>query len=243
MATLFISDVHLSARRPEIVGAFEAFLSQEARQAEAVYMLGDVFDEWLGDDDRREPHPRVIRAIGDLAESGVPVFMMHGNHDFLMGAEFEKASGCALIDDPTVIELYGCRVLLMHGDILCTRDVEYQKFREMAQDPENQRQFLTLPMEQRAARAAALREQSREAMRLRPEDIMDVTPEAVVSAMSAHGVRHFVHGHTHRPDVHALEVDGEPAVRIVLGDWYEHDSVLVWDQQGYRLGRISDIPS
>lgn len=241
MATLFVSDVHLSARRPEIVDAFERFLQNQARRADAVYVLGDLFDEWLGDDDDRAPHLRITRALASLSESGVPVRIMHGNHDFLLGASFEQASCCRLIRDPSVVEVEGTRVLLMHGDVLCTRDADYQAFRKMARDPDHQREFLQLPLEARAERAAALRGQSREAMRLKPEDIMDVNPEAVVDIMREFDVRHFVHGHTHRPAVHALEVAGESAVRIVLGDWYEQDSVLVWSGEGYRLGRIKDI--
>ncbi len=241
MATLFVSDVHLSAQRPDIVDAFEQFLQSQARQADAVYILGDLFDEWLGDDDDRAPHPRITRALSGLSESGVPVRIMHGNHDFLLGASFEQASRCSLIGDPSVIDVGSTRVLVMHGDSLCTRDTDYQAFRKMSRERDNQREFLGLPLEARAERAAALRGQSREAMRLKPEDIMDVTPEAVVEAMREHNVRHFIHGHTHRPAVHELEVAERSAVRIVLGDWYQQDSVLIWSGGGYRLGRISDI--
>ena len=241
MATLFVSDVHLSARRPEIVDAFEAFLKNQARRADAVYLLGDLFDEWLGDDDNRAPHPRITRALAQLSDSGVPVSIMHGNHDFLLGAAFERRSRCRLIPDPSVVEIAGARVLLMHGDILCTRDADYQDFRKMTRDPDTQREFLSLPLAARAERAAALRGQSREAMRLKPEDIMDVTPEVVVEAMRQHEVRRFIHGHTHRPAVHSLEIAGSSAVRIVLGDWYQQDSVLIWSAADYRLGRISDI--
>ncbi len=241
MATLFLSDVHLSTKRPEIVDAFEHFLDDQARRADAVYMLGDIFDEWLGDDDDRAPHPRITEALARLSESGVPVWIMHGNHDFLLGSAFEQSSRCRLIPDPSVVELDGARILLMHGDILCTRDTDYQDFRKMTRDPDVQREFLSLPLGARIERVAALRGQSREAMRLKPEDIMDVTPEAVVNAMRQHDVRHFIHGHTHRPAVHDLEVAGESAVRIVLGDWYDQDSVLIWSAGNYRPGRIKDI--
>jgi UDP-2,3-diacylglucosamine hydrolase len=241
MATLFVSDVHLSARRPDIVDAFEHFLQSQAQQADAVYILGDLFDEWLGDDDARAPHPRITQALSGLTESGVPVRIMHGNHDFLLGASFEQASRCSLIGDPSVIDVGSTRVLVMHGDTLCTRDSDYQAFRKMSRDPDNQREFLELPLKARAERAAALRGQSRQETRLKPEDIMDVTPEAVTEAMREHHVRHFIHGHTHRPAVHELEIAGKSAVRIVLGDWYQHDSVLIWSADGYRLGRVSDI--
>lgn len=241
MATLFVSDVHLSARRPEIVDAFEQFLDHQARRADALYILGDLFDEWLGDDDDRAPHIRITKALARLSEHGVPVRIMHGNHDFLLGASFERASRCPVIVDPTIVEVEGARVLLMHGDILCTRDIDYQEFRKTVRDPKVQREFLDMPLQARIERAAELRGQSRQAMRLKPENIMDVTPEAVVETMRQHGVRHLVHGHTHRPAVHEIEVAGEPGVRIVLGDWYEQDSVLIWSESGYRLGRVSDI--
>lgn len=241
MATLFVSDVHLSAGRPEIVDAFENFLHQQARRADAIYILGDLFDEWLGDDDDRPPHPRITKALAALSLSGVPVGIMHGNHDFLLGAAFEKASRCRLIQDPSVIEVNGTRVLLMHGDMLCTLDVDYQKFRKTVRDPDVQSEFLDLSLEDRVQRATELRGRSRKAMRLKPKDIMDVTPEAVVDAMRQHNVRHFIHGHTHRPAVHQLNVAGESAVRIVLGDWYEQDSVLIWTDQDHRLGRIADL--
>ena len=241
MATLFVSDVHLSARRPEIVDAFEAFLDGQARRADALYVLGDLFDEWLGDDDDRAPHPRITRALARLSDGGVPVSIMRGNHDFLLGSDFERLSRCPLIPDPSVVQVAGSRVLLMHGDLLCTRDTDYQAFRKMTRDPEIQREFLSLPLADRAEKAAALRGQSREAMRLKPEDIMDVTPEAVADAMRRHEVSHFVHGHTHRPAVHSLEVAGASAARIVLGDWYEQDSVLIWSEKGYRLGRIGEL--
>lgn len=241
MATLFVSDIHLSARRPDIVDAFESFLDQPARGADGVYILGDLFDEWLGDDDHRAPHPRITGALRRLSERGVPVRIMHGNHDFLLGPAFERASRCPIIGDPSVVEVGGTRVLLMHGDILCTRDRDYQEFRKTVRDPEVQREFLRLPLDARIERVAAMRGESRKAMRLKPQDIMDVTPEAVVEAMQAHDVRHFIHGHTHRPAVHDLEIAGETAVRIVLGDWYEQDSVLIWSEKGFRLGRISDL--
>ncbi len=241
MATLFVSDVHLSTQRPEIVACFERFLQTTAREAESLYILGDLFDEWLGDDDHKPPHPRIMKALATLAASGVPVHVLRGNHDFLLGNAFESQSGCRLLDEPAVVDLYGARVLLLHGDILCTRDTEYQAFRKTSRDPKAQREFLSLPMDVRVGKVAALRGRSREAVRLMPEEIMDVSPEAVIDAMGEHRVTFLVHGHTHRPAVHSLDVAGRAAVRIVLGDWYEQDSVLVWSKDGYRLGRIRDL--
>lgn len=242
MSTLFVSDVHLSTERPEVVSHFLEFLNGPARSAEAVYILGDLFDEWLGDDDDRAPHPLVTEGVSNLVASGVPVCIMRGNHDFLLGAGFESVSGCSLMDDEEVVDLYGTRTLLMHGDSLCTRDTEYQAFRKMSRDPENQMQFLALPFEQRAARAAEIRGQSKASMRLKTDEIMDVTPSAVSDIMHKYGVRHFVHGHTHRPAVHDIRIDGAPGKRVVLGDWYEQDSVLSVSENGFALGRLSDIP-
>ena len=241
MTTLFVSDVHLSDARPHMVEAFSAFLSDHARRARTLYILGDLFDAWLGDDDRRPPHARIAEDLAALTASGVPVFMIHGNHDFLIGERFLEFTGCRLLADHARIEIEGTPVLIMHGDTLCTRDTDYQAFRRMTRDPANQREFLALPLAERARRAAGMREQANQAVQLKAEDIMDVTPEAVAEAMRAHGVRHLIHGHTHRPRVHDMVLDGDAAVRIVLGDWYERDSVLVWDDEGYRLARVADL--
>lgn len=230
--TLFVSDVHLNASRPQRVAAFLDLLRGEARQADALYLLGDVFDEWLGDDDARPPHPEVERGLRELSASGVPVRVMHGNHDFLLGGAFAERTGCALLQEPSVADVYGVPVLLMHGDTLCTDDVEYQRYRAWTRDPDTQRAFLALPLAERAERAAGLRSRSRVLSRLKPADIMDVAPAAVTRVFREHAVRHIVHGHTHRPAIHVPLVDGEPCTRIVLGDWYEQDSMLVWEPGG-----------
>ena len=234
MTTLFVSDVHLHEERPEIVERFVAFLDFEARAAERLYVLGDLFDLWLGDDDRREPHPGVLAALRRLNDAGVQTHVAHGNHDFLLGRRFERESGCRLLPEPARIRVHGTPVVVLHGDLLCTRDEEYQAFRRGARDPGRQADFLRLPLEVRLEHAAELRRRSRGATRLKSADIMDVTPEAVSRMLSDTGARYMVHGHTHRPAVHTLEVDGAPATRIVLGDWYEQGSVLVWNEQGFR---------
>ena len=234
MTTLFVSDVHLHEERPEIVERFVAFLDFEARAAERLYVLGDLFDLWLGDDDGREPHPGVLAALRRLNDAGVPAHVAHGNHDFLLGRRFERESGCRLLPEPARIRVHGTLVVVLHGDLLCTRDEEYQAFRRDARDPERQADFLRLPLALRLAHAARLRHRSQRATRLKSADIMDVTPEAVSRMLSGAGARHMIHGHTHRPAVHALEVDGAPATRIVLGDWYEQGSVLVWNEHGFR---------
>ena len=234
MTTLFVSDVHLSEARPDIVERFIAFLDVEARTASALYILGDLFDLWLGDDDDREPHPRVVSALRRLSATGVPIRIMHGNHDFLLGPRFERESGCRLLPEPARIELPGASVVVLHGDVLCTRDEDYQRFRRSARDPDRQAEFLRLPLALRLEHAARLRHRSRDAVRLKASDIMDVTPEAVEGMMLDTGTRCMIHGHTHRPAVHALHCAGEPATRIVLGDWYEQGSVLVWNESGFR---------
>lgn len=241
MRTLFVSDVHLNSAREGIVKAFLEFLDQKARHADALFILGDLFDEWLGDDDDKAPHPEVCDALAALTASGLPVSVMHGNHDFLLGKRFAARSGCTLLGDHTVIDLYGTPALIMHGDTLCTRDVKYQTFRKVTRNVLLQKLFLSMSLAKRAERAASIRSQSKQDVALKPDDIMDVTTEAVDAMLRRHGVRHLIHGHTHRPAIHDFVLDGERATRIVLGDWYEQDSVLVWDQAGYRLGRIEDL--
>ena len=240
---LFASDVHLSAHRPGAVAAFSAFLSGPARQADRLYLLGDVFDLWLGDDDDRPPHPEVEAALAETVSAGVPIDLIRGNHDFLLGDAFAERTGCGLVDEPLVIEVMGERAVLLHGDTLCTRDVEYQTFRRYARDPGNQRAFLSRPMEERAQEAAKIRATSISRTRLEPEDIMDVTGDDVARVLSEHGATRMIHGHTHRPAVHELELATGPATRIVLGDWYDQGTVAVWDEAGCRLtspGSLSD---
>ena len=234
MTTLFVSDVHLSRERPDIVERFIAFLDVEARAATALYILGDLFDLWLGDDDEREPHPQIVTALRRLSDAGPKVRIMHGNHDFLLGPRFERESGCRLLPEPARIALPGACALVLHGDLLCTMDEDYQAFRRTARDPERQAEFLRLPLPARLDHAARLRHRSLQATRLKAADIMDVTPSAVERMLLDSGARCMIHGHTHRPATHAIECAGEAATRIVLGDWYEQGSMLVWDEDGYR---------
>lgn len=235
MSTLFISDLHLDPARPDISSQFLDFLAKDARAAEALYILGDLFEAWVGDDDPEPEKRRAIAAMKDLAESGVALYFMHGNRDFLIGEKFARDSGCTLLSDPTVVEMYGERVLLMHGDSLCTDDHEYQAFRRSTRNPEWQRQILALPLEKRLQMAAQARAESAARNKGKPEAIMDVNDEAVSEALARHGVTHLLHGHTHRPGIHHPQVDGHPATRIVLGDWYTQGSLVRWDDQGYSL--------
>ena len=239
---LFASDVHLSGHRPAAVAAFSAFLSGPVRRADRLFLLGDIFDLWLGDDDHRAPHPEVEAALAETVSAGIPVDMIRGNHDFLLGGAFAERTGCRLADEPLVTEIAGERTVLLHGDTLCTRDAEYQAFRRYARDPDNQRAFLARPMEERAQEAARIRATSDTRTRLKPEDIMDVTDEEVMRVLSQSGATRMVHGHTHRPAVHDLELETGCAARIVLGDWYEQGTVAVWDEAGCRLTAPETLP-
>lgn len=218
-----------------MVGAFLEFLEQQANHAETLYILGDLFDQWLGDDDDLDPHPAVVAALTRLTASGVTVALLHGNHDFLLGERFAARTGCQLLRDPTVIEVHGTPVLIMHGDTLCTDDLAYQALRAQVRDPANQARFLALPLPRRAAEAASLRSASQQQTRLKPQDIMDASPSTVERTMRKHGVLHLIHGHTHRPAIHSFRIDGQCATRIVLGDWYRQPHVVIWDNAGYRV--------
>lgn len=233
---LFISDLHLDARRPAITALFLDFLAGlEPRRCTGLYILGDLFEAWIGDDNDDPHDAQVIAALRAAVQRGVPVWIMHGNRDFLLGERFAAASGCTLLPDPSVIDLDGEPTLLMHGDTLCIDDVEYQQFRAMVRDPAWQRQFLARPLAERRAIAANLRETSRQRTGEKAAEIMDVNPQAVLEALRAHGVRRLIHGHTHRPAVHHMDVDGRPAQRIVLGDWYTQGSVLYAEAGALRL--------
>lgn len=233
MSTLFISDLHLSTERPAITGLFLDFLRTRARQAEALYILGDLFEYWIGDDVAMLPEYRpLIEGLHELTAAGVPVYVMHGNRDFLMRQGFEQQTGCRLIPDPTVIRLYGEDVLLMHGDTLCTDDVAYLKFREMVRNPDWVKVFLEKTLAERVAIVREYREISKTAMATKKPEIMDVNPDAVDAAMQAHGALHLIHGHTHRPAQHVFDRKGQRVRRTVLGDWYDQGSVLVCDAHG-----------
>ncbi|MEJ2655115.1 MAG: UDP-2,3-diacylglucosamine diphosphatase [Acidihalobacter sp.] len=236
--TLFISDLHLDPERPEVIDLLVRFLDERAVDADALYILGDLFEYWIGDDDIRDGLLPAIEALRRVSDAGVPLSFMAGNRDFLIGSGFAERTGCRLLEDPTRGELNGVPTLLMHGDSLCTDDVAYQALRKQLRDPAWQAGFLTLPVEQRRAQAEALRRKSREATRGKAMEIMDVNAEEVDAAFRKHGVRRIIHGHTHRPAAHALEVDGEAARRIVLGDWYTQGSVLSVTSEGYTLEEL-----
>lgn len=224
--SLFISDLHLCAQRPDISEAFVRFSTQRAINAEALYILGDLSDAWLGDDDDSDIAELLKSEIKKLTDAGVKVFIMVGNRDFLMGQQFATHCQCTLLDDPSVIDLYGQSVLLMHGDSLCTEDAEYMAFRAQIRNPDMQQVLLSKSLNERRGIAKMLREKSRSANATKTEDIMDVTPSEVVKALNEHNVDIMIHGHTHRPAIHSLKVDSADAKRYVLGDW---------DKQGWCI--------
>ncbi|ENG2554103.1 TPA: UDP-2,3-diacylglucosamine diphosphatase [Citrobacter farmeri] len=226
MTTLFIADLHLCTEEPAITAGFLRFLAGEARQADALYILGDLFEAWIGDDDPNPLHREMAAAIKALVDSGVPCFFIHGNRDFLIGKRFARESGMTLLPQERVLELYGRRVLIMHGDTLCTDDAGYQAFRAKVHQPWLQTLFLALPLFIRKRVAARMRAGSKAANSSKSLAIMDVNKHAVVAEMEKYRVQWLIHGHTHRPDVHALTVNGEPAFRVVLGAWHREGSMV-----------------
>jgi len=233
--TLFVSDLHLDPERPAITALFLDFLATRGSRAAALYVLGDLFEAWIGDDDDSELNRSVCRALARCADGGCPVFVMHGNRDFLLGERFARQAHCTLLEDPARIDLYGTPTLLMHGDLLCTDDIEYQAFRQQARGIAWQAELLAKPLAERRAIAGEMRRVSREKTGGKPEAIMDVNPAAVIDIMARHGATRLIHGHTHRPAVHELQIEGVPARRIVLGDWYEQGSMLECTPDGCEL--------
>jgi len=235
MATLFISDLHIDASCRQIIRQFTEFLQTEARAADALYILGDLFDSWVGDDAPDAGQSAAIAAIKSLTASGVPCFVMHGNRDFLLGPKFCADTGARLLSDPVIVTLYGEPVLVMHGDALCTDDRAYQRLRATVRDADWQRQFLALSVPARRTLAGAARTGSQAHMASMEDAITDVNAESVAAALRAAGTSILLHGHTHRPGIQSLSVDGRECVRIVLGDWHNEGSLLRWDSSGHEL--------
>lgn len=230
---LFVSDVHLAPARPAMAARFLRFVGEEARDAAALFILGDLFDHWLGDDDADDPFNRpVLGALGALAASGVEVALLHGNRDFLLSGRVAARAGLQLLHDPTVREFFGARTLLVHGDTLCTDDVRYQRYRARVRRPAVVRTFLALPRALRCAIAGGLRSVSETEKDAKPQEIMDVALPAVEAALRAHGYPRLIHGHTHRPGRHLHEIDGQTCERWVLADWYRRGSYLRCDARG-----------
>ena len=233
--SLLISDLHLDPARPEHLAALETLLDNHTGKADRLYVLGDLFEAWIGDDDDSPFNRQAIDAFRRFSDAGSELFFMHGNRDFLLGDKFADDCGGVLLDEGTVADLYGTRALLMHGDSLCTEDHAYQQFRAMARDPQWQQGMLTKPLEERRALAQGMRMQSQGNNANKPENIMDVTPAEVVRVMEDAGVRHLIHGHTHRPAVHDVALKDGTGTRWVLGDWGALGWWIVADSDGLRL--------
>lgn len=234
--SLFISDLHLCASRPHITAAFLEFLKNTASQAVALYILGDLFEYWAGDDEIQDLHHQpIISALKRLADAGIKLYLMHGNRDFLISNVFFDAAGVTLLPDPSLINLHGKTVLLSHGDDLCTDDVEYQKFRLQVRAAKWQEDFLKLPLHVRRDQIETIRTRSEHEKSQKSMQIMDVNLAAVDRALKTHHYPELlIHGHTHRPNKHHIQLDGHNITRWVLGDWYEQGSYLRCDQFGCK---------
>jgi len=239
MVTYFISDLHLSALRPETSALFLKFLVTEGRNADALYILGDFFEAWIGDDNHNPHDDHIIDAIAELTHHGVPVYFMHGNRDFLIGDQFIEQSNCILLSDPTVIKLYQNQILLTHGDQLCTLDKKYQRFRQFVRHPSVQRFYLSLPLTLRRKIASTLRQRSIERFNKQKDKtnmyFWDVVLSSVYQLLRKHETYTLIHGHTHKPGIHDFILDETPARRIVLGEWDGSGSVLAYSPDGVEL--------
>jgi len=239
---LFISDLHLGPQRPEKLELFKQLLRGPALKAEALYILGDLFDQfWVGNDDRTVPNPEIIDTLHECSSAGTGIFFIRGNRELMLDKGFESLTGCRLLADETVIELDGKKVLLMHGDRLCSGDTRYQFYRRFMESPLTKNLFRKLPYTARIRLSHGLRPWMQSSTLKKPEFIVDVDQATVERFMLDHGVSRLIHGHTHRPDRHPFSLEGANAERIVLGDWYEGDSVLVYREGGYRLMRVREL--
>jgi len=237
---LFLSDLHLAPDRPKATAAFHAFCAGPARNASGVYILGDLFDSWIGDDVLADRFPAEIAAsIRDVTASGIPVYIAHGNRDFLLGPRFMTATGATLLPERHVIDVDGTSTLLSHGDELCTGDIAYQDYRARIRSPDAQRRLLSLPLFVRRLIAAWLRRKSRDATSLKAESIMDVDEATVASTFRETGVARMIHGHTHRPATHVIDVDGRSRERVVLADWHDDGEYVSLDGSGVARVRIA----
>jgi UDP-2,3-diacylglucosamine hydrolase len=232
--SIFVSDLHLCPSRPALNQVFFDFLRGPAAAAEALYILGDLFEYWAGDDDDTPFNASVISALHDLSSRGVALYLMHGNRDFLINGRFAADTGATLLPDPTLLDLYGTPTLLLHGDTLCSDDVKYMAFRAKVREPAYQRQFLAQPLAARKGIIAGLRSENAGEKKQKSEAIMDVAPATVEAVFREHGYPRMIHGHTHRPAIHHHSIDGRACERWVLSDWYTSGSYLVCDAAGCR---------
>ncbi len=239
---LLISDLHLEEERPDITRAFLDFLAGRARSAQALYILGDFFEAWIGDDAMTPFQRSICAALRAVSEAGTAIFLMHGNRDFLLGTAFCKAAGATLLKDPSVVRINSEPVLLMHGDSLCTRDEAYMRLRRYLRNPVTLFILRHLPLRTRHKLARKLRSASRAQTRMKANDIIDVTPEEIPRIMQQYSVHTLIHGHTHRPAIHKLQLDAQSAKRIVLGDWDRQGWALQVDEQGFQLAPFDFTP-
>jgi len=238
--TLFISDLHLCASQPLTTQLFVQLTRDIAPKADALYILGDLFEYWAGDDDLNAPfHQQVITAIRELSTNGTPVYIMHGNRDFLMDEQLAQACHATLLQDPALLDLYGTPTLLTHGDALCTDDREYQAFRQQVRQPAWRNNFLAQPLTQRKAQIEQLRKMSEDQKQTKSMEIMDVNLAAVAELFRVHHYPRLIHGHTHRQKHHLHEVDGKTCDRWVLGDWHATGNALRCDAEGCAWETIS----
>lgn len=235
MSLFFISDLHLSPARESTTEAFYDFLDNTAKGAESLYILGDFFDIWLGDDDDTPIYQDIIKKLKHYSETGPRLYFMRGNRDFLIGGDFARRSGATLLKDPTIITYRQQSLLLMHGDSLCTLDEDYIAFRNMTRSAKWKHEFLSKPLAQRIEYANQVRQQSKTMSSMKADDIMDVTPKEVEKLMSNYSTPLFIHGHTHRPDVHLLTINDKAAKRVVLGDWHDSGWYARLDNQEITL--------
>ena len=238
MRTLFISDLHLSAERPDIIKLFTRFMENEAQHSQALYILGDLFEVWLGDDFIPDELEVVIDSLKNYTNANHELYVLHGNRDFLLGERFEALTGCKILPDPSLIELNQTKTLISHGDELCIDDVDYMAFRKQVRNEQWQQEFLAKPIEERIAFAKHARQESIKQTQQKELEIMDVNQGAVEQLMQEYDVNCLIHGHTHRPNTHRFQINQQPVTRIVLGDWYQQGSVLSCDDQGCTLSTL-----
>ncbi|RDH84448.1 MAG: UDP-2,3-diacylglucosamine diphosphatase [endosymbiont of Galathealinum brachiosum] len=237
---LFISDLHLAPERPDIIQLFVEFMNNQAAQAESLYILGDLVEYWLGDDDDAEGLNAAFNAMKKQSDNGLNIYLMHGNRDFLMGEDLAKRAGCKLIHEPYIANLNNSPALLLHGDVLCTDDLRYLELRKVLRSSAWKDDFLSKTLDDRKQIAEGLRQQSKDDTQSKSSDIMDVNKNAVIDAFIDNHVSLMIHGHTHRPAIHNVDINNKPAKRIVLGDWYSQGSVLeIDDSNTYHLSQIS----
>ena len=241
MTILFISDLHLSTQRPEKLELFQSFMRNAAHKATALYILGDLFEQfWVGNDDKTPPNPDIIATLREYTDNGGQAFILRGNRDLMLDKEFEALTGCRLIADETCIDIGGEKVLIMHGDLLCVLDIGYQRFRRFMESPITRWVFTHLPYRTRIALSHGLRPAIKKSTEKKKPEIIDVTQSAVNDALQRHQCQTLIHGHTHRPGFHDFELNSQPAQRIVLEDWYENDSVLVCEHGEKKLMRVQE---